>query len=524
MDDSPDPDVPPTLALLPPARLPLNEGLFRAHFEALRSSGKSEEADRAFLEFEAGAAPSAWLAATGLRWARTSGHVDLETKYLAMVSNWQYELPDLRWLSEIVRSMQYFDFSREEIGRLYRRYNALMQQGAPTAPAIKSRSAPNDGRLRLGYLSNDFRRHVMGDLIHKILGCHDRSRFEIFAYSLLPAGNEDAWTARIREGCDRFVTISALEGFAAAERIAEDGLDLLVDLAGHTPQARPGILLRKPAPVIVAHLGDHGTIGLEQVDFKVTDAFADLPDAAHYQVEKPLAMRCCVMPFRRVPPAPTDPAGRRRLRAGAGAIIFGAFAASIKLSPRALGLWRRILDAVPNSYLAISPFTKVELIRCFKRLRATEIPADRIIVVQPSAEDAVNRARYRYIDVLLDTLPYTGGDSTVAALDMGVPVVTRVGERQAERMGLSILSHLGVTDTVAESDDEYVAIACRLATDAGWRSSVSARILERIAASGIADFGRYTRCLEDAFERALALKRADHRVLDLHPSERLPDA
>ena len=90
--------------------------------------------------------------------------------------------------------------------------------------------------------------------------------------------------------------------------------------------------------------------------------------------------------------------------------------------------------------------------------------ADRLVVIQPSADDAVNRARYRYIDVLLDTLPYTGGDSTVAALDMGVPVVTRAGVRQAERMGLSILSHLGVTDTVAVSDDDYVAIACRLAS------------------------------------------------------------
>jgi len=505
-------------------RLPFAENLFRAQFEALQALGRIEEADRAFLEFETGAAPSAWLAATGLRWARTSAHAEREAKYLAMVADWRYELRDLRWLSAILQSMQYFDFSREEMARLYRSYNALMQEVAGRAAAIRPGPARNDGRLRVGYLSSDFRRHVMGELILRMFGCHDRSRFEIFAYSLAPESIEDAWTARIRGCCDRYVTVAALTDSAAAERIAGDGVDLLVDLASHTPQARPGILLRKPAPVIVAHLGDHGTIGLDQVDFKVTDAFADLPDAARYQIERPLVMQGCVMPFRRVTPAPADPAGRARLRAPAGAVIFGAFAKAIKLSPRGLELWRRIVDAVPNACLALSPFTEVELDRCIGRLRAAGVPGDRIIVVQPGADDAVNRARYRHIDVLLDTLPYTGGDSTVAALDMGVPVVTRAGERQAERMGLSILSHLGVTDTVATSDDDYVAIACRLGTDPAWRSTLSARILDRIAASGIADFERYTRSLEDAFERALVQKRTGQPGPGMHPSDWPPDA
>ncbi len=490
-------------------RLPLAEGLFRAHFEALQVLGKFEEADQAFLEFEAAATPSAWLVATGLLWARASVRADLEAKYLAMAAKWAYELPELPWLSKIVQSIQYFDLTREEIARLYRSYDALMQQVAGSPAATRAASAGHDGRLRVGYLSNDFRRHVMGELILRLFSCHDRGRFEIFAYSLLPEAAEDALTARIRTCCDCYVNVAALTDSAAAERIAGDGLDLLVDLASHTPQARPGILLRKPAAVIVAHLGDHGSIGLRQVDFKVTDALADLPDAARYQVESPLVMQGCVMPFRRVTPAPADPGGRARLHIPTDAVVFGVFAAAIKLSPRGLGLWRRIIDSVPDAYLALSPFTKVELIRCSRRLRASGVPADRIIVIQPSADDAVNRARYRYVDILLDTLPYTGGDSTVAALDMGVPVVTRAGERQAERIGLSLLSHLGVMDTVASSDDEYVAIAYRLASDPAWRSSLSARILEGIAASGIADFERYTRRLEDAFERALALKHAD---------------
>jgi len=488
------------------ARHRFAEEPFRAHFEALRALGQIEESDRVFLEFEAGAAPSAWLATTGLRWARAGAHAELEAKYLAMVVNWRYQLPDLQWLARILGLIQHFDLTREDMASLYRSYNALMQETAGRAAFGPPRPVRKDGRVRVGYLSGDFRRHVMGDLMLEVFRCQDGSRFEIFAYSSLAEADEDAMTERFRERADSFVALDTLNDAAAAARIAEDDLDLLVDLTSHTRRARPGILLRKPARVIVAHLGDHGAIGLEQVDFKLTDELADLPDAADFQIERPLAMQGCVMPFRRVAPAPADATGRARLGIPADAVVFGAFAATAKLSPRCLGLWRRILDAAPNAYLALSPFADDKRIRSIARLAAAGIPPGRIVVIQPSADDAVNRARYRYVDVLLDTLPYTGGDSTVAALDMGVPVVTQAGKRQAERMGLSILSHLGVTDTVATGDDEYVAIASRLATDAAWRSALSARILERIPASGIADFERYTRNLEDAFRRALATR------------------
>jgi len=467
------------------------------------------ESDREFLKLQAGAPPSAWLAKTGLLWARTSAYRQFEPKFVAMAANWNYEPSDLPSLAEIIGSIQYFDFSREQIARLYRAYNTLMQRSAERATAKGSRSPRSKRRLRIGYLSSDFRRHVMGDLMLRVLRCHDRSRFEINAYSLLPRALEDAYSVQFQSRCNRYVRLAELDDSAAAERIADDGLDLLVDLTGHTPQARPAILLRKPAPVIVGHLGDHGTVGVEQVDFKLTDAVADLPDAAEYQVEKPLAMEGCVMPFRRVTPSPPDPDARARLGIPMSAVVLGAFTSVLKLSPRCVELWRRILENVPSARLALSPFTRINLDQSIARLTAAGIPADRMVVVQPSADDAINRARYRHIDVLLDTLPYTGGDSTVAALDMGVPVVTRAGERQAERMGLSILTHLGMTDTVAWTDDEYVAVACRLATDAAWRAELSTRIRDRIEASGIADFERYTRNLEDALERALTLTQAN---------------
>ncbi len=492
------------------AALPLAEPLLRAHFEALQAVGEREQADRVFMEYAAAAPPSAWLVATGLHWARTGAHPQLEGKYLQLALSWRYDRGDLPWLAAVLDIVQYFDAGRDDIASLYRTYNALMQASLPRAASGAAVAAPGPRlhgtrtRLRIGYLSSDFRRHVMGELMLEVFRHHDRRQFEVLAYSLAPAALEDALTARFGEHCDGFVRLAALDDAQAAQRIGEDELDLLVDLASRTPQARPGILLRKPAPVIVGHLGDHGTIGLEQVDFKLTDDVADVPDAVRYQIERPLVMRGCVMPFRRIAPSPPDGLARARLGIPADAVVFGAFAPVLKFSPRCLDLWRRILHAVPGAYLALSPFTNVTRLQSLARMAASGIARERIVVIQPSADAAVNRARYRCVDVLLDTLPYTGGDSTVAALDMGVPVVTLSGERQAERMGLSILSHLGVVDTVARSDDEYVAIATRLATDLAWRRALSARILERIESSGIADLQRYTRNLEDAYRRALA--------------------
>jgi len=262
--------------------------------------------------------------------------------------------------------------------------------------------------------------------------------------------------------------------------------------------------------VIITHLGYHGCVGLSQIDFKLTDAVADLPDAASFQIEAPLALDCCVLPVRRLNrasvPASAPATTRAELGIAASAIVFGAFVSLLKLSPRCLGLWRDILQRVPQSLLAFSPGNASEQSLYRRRVAGFGIDAERVVFIPRGADEAGDRARYGLVDVVLDTVPYTGGDTTAAALDMGVPVVTRAGERHAERMSLSLLSHLGVTDTVAHSDAEYVTMASRLADDAAWRSSVAAKIVDKFPRSGIADMRRYAACLEDAYARALAIK------------------
>jgi predicted O-linked N-acetylglucosamine transferase (SPINDLY family) len=360
--------------------------------------------------------------------------------------------------------------------------------------------------LRVGYLSADFRDHVMGRLMLDVVSRHDPGRVSVHAYSLAAREIEDPVTQKFRDACARFVRLDDQDHRAAARAIAEDRLDILVDLMGHSGSSRPGILLYKPAPVVATHLGSHGAIGLRQVDFKLTDREVDLPDAARYQIEAPLALDGCVLPVRRVRPALESQATREALGIAPGAIVFGTFVSLLKLSPRCLELWRTILERVPESVLAFSPHREEAREPYLRRLASFGIERDRVVFIPWTMDEGIDRARYRLVDAVLDTLPYTGGDTTAAALDMNVPVVTRVGERAAERMTWSLLAHLGVTDTAARSDEDYVAIACRIARDSAWRAELAAAIRDKLPASGLADFDRYVRSLEDAYERAVALK------------------
>ena len=485
---------------------------------ALRTSllllGRVEEAVEDFLRFEPGAPLSAELVTTGLMFSRFVGDPAYEAKYLPLALEWPYR-PDQADLAAVtVSRAQYCDLPRETSLELYRNYDRLQQQNRSRFEpiALTRRAAVATSRMRVGYLSADFRAHVMGRLMREILAAHDRARVSLYLYSLAPEANEDQLTGEFRGLCERFVNLAERDDHSAALAIAGDEVDVLVDLMGHSSFSRPGILLWKPAPVIITHLGYHGCVGLRQIDFKLTDAFADLPDAASFQIEAPLALDCCVLPVRRVSsglsPAPAPAARRAELGIADSAILFGAFVSLLKLSPRCLVLWRDILQRVPQSLLAFSPGNASEQSLYRRRVAGFGVDPERVVFIPRAADEAGDRARYGLIDVVLDTMPYAGGDTTAAALDMGVPVVTRVGERHAERMGLSLLAHLGVTETVAHSDTEYVAMACRLANDAAWRSEVAAKIVDKFAHSDIADTRRYAACLEDAYARALAIKSA----------------
>ncbi len=487
------------------ALAPADEDVWFALRGCLLALARDDDAWQDFLAFEAVAAPTARLVGTGFVAAIEQGDETRIARYLALAQEWPYVAGDAVLVAGVMARLQYLDVPRETLLAFYRTYNRLQQArraGRPPLAAWRAGDGAPARRLRIGYLSADFRDHVMGRLLQQVFAAHDRGRFELFAYSLSPPEDADAMTARFRATFDAYVGLAATDDLAAAERIAADRVDVLVDLMAHSSLARPGILLYKPAPVIVTHLGYHGCVGLEQVDFKLTDAAADLPDAQRHQIEAPLAMGTCVLPLRRVAPEGPPPT-RESAGIAADAVVFGTFVGRVKLSARCVRLWRDILDRVPGSVLAFSPYLDGDRAALLRRLARGGIAADRIAFLPSTWNEAKDRARYAVIDVVLDTMPYTGGDTTAAALDMGVPVVTRRGERHAERMSYSILSHLGLAATVAATDDEYVAIACRLALDPAWRADCAAEIRAAFAASPVADPAHYTRCLEAALAEAV---------------------
>lgn len=492
---------------------PDNEEIWMTLRDTLRLTGQHEEALSDFLAFEKTGRPSVWTTIANLASCRSLGDAAREVKAVADVLSWPFQPQDGAIVAEALMLLHYFDVSREALFGLYQTYDRL--QIRPQMALARAQRKPGK-RWRIGYVSADFRRHVMGPLIAQILLEHDRDAFEIYCYSLAPAANEDDLTSIFRDLSTRFLRLEDLSDQAAAQAMAEDDLDVLVDLMAHTSFARPGIYLHRPARLMVTHLGYHGALGLREIDFKISDAHVDLPENESYLIEKLLPMSACVLPFRHIDPAETAPATRAALGIAENAVVFGTFVSPLKMSPRCLGVWRRILDALPEARLAFSPYAQGDRAPLLRQTQAYGIAPERIVFIPPGEDQRAARVRYRLVDIVLDTFPYSGGDTTTAALDMHVPVVALTGLRQGERMSLSILTHLGITETIAQTEDDYVAIALRLAREPERRAQLARKIAEQLAASGLADTKGYTRALEEAYREAL--RRQGHRLADQsHP-------
>lgn len=437
-----------------------------------------------------------------------TGEFARENALFDTLLSYDFQEADFTQLTQVLSIAQYRDVSQGQILALYRHLDTLAMRMTGGKTLSQPPQAVDGRRIRLGYLSPDFKHHVMGKLMAAIFTHHDRARFEIHAYSLSNA--RDELTATLVDLCDQFKRINDRDALDAARLIAADRLDLLVDLAGLTDGSNPMILAYRPAPLQLTHLGYHGAIGLSTVDYKLTDRHADLPGNEDHLIEKLLPMETCVMPFHHVE-ANTDGPTRASLGIPEDAILFGEFVNPAKLSQRCLATWKCILDRVENARLVFSPLRSFDQDGLIKRASAAGISPERIVFIPTGTSEAMARARYRLMDIVLDTFPYTGGDTTMAALDMAVPLVTLCGTRQSERMTYSILKHLGVEDGIANSEDEFIEIACRLALDPDKRAHISAKIRQALAHSSMSDMGHYTKNLENAYLHALALNGpSDH--------------
>ena len=471
--------------------------------ETLHETGRIGEWLRAFRRFERNCPDALPLAVQALEACQYLADFAALDRHLDRLRRGELNPSDDTELADSLETLLflilYFDIEPGEALALHQMYAAAAPRvyGAPVVLPQSRRP----GRIRVGYLSGDLRNHVMGKMVWEAVRRHDRDRFELHFYSL--SSTSDEWTTRYRALADSFTTIADSTEREAAERIAADELDLLVDLATNTRGAKPGILALQPARVQITHIASAGVVGLRTIAFKLTDTFADLPESQVGQIEALLPMEGCVYPYRHIAPAAVHSYRRDRMGISADAVVIAAFVNPMKLSRRCLALWREVLARVPRALLALSPLSPGAGEAQQRLLAAGGIAAERTIVLPAGRDEAENQARYHVIDFVLDPLPYGGVNGTLEALDMGVPVVTLCGRRHGERSSYSILANLGVYDTVAYEPGEYVAIAARLADDRGFMTRVKAAIRSGLAASPLTDMDAHTRNLERAYLAAL---------------------
>ena len=300
-------------------------------------------------------------------------------------------------------------------------------------------------RLRIGYLSSEFFEHAVMHLLTGVLEMHDRERFEIHAYSTGP-DQRDGYRQRIEAACEHFHNLRDVSNIAAAQRIAADGIDILVDLTGHTGEARPVITVQRPAPIIVSWLGFPGTLGVPRLaDYLIGDAvLTPLEHAAHFS-ETLAWMPHCYQPNDarlRIGPAPA----RSAVGLPDDGFVFASFNQAYKLTPQVFTLWCTLLDAAPGSVLwLLAPKDPSAVTNLRREAESRGLDPDRLVFARklPLAEHI---ARIQCADLALDTFPYGFGATGSTILRAGVPIITRLGETYVSRMAASQLHAVGLQD------------------------------------------------------------------------------
>lgn len=357
--------------------------------------------------------------------------------------------------------------------------------------STRKRRAGKD-RLTLVYLSPDLHGdHPVAQFMAPMLAAHDRQRFRIAVMHAHPG--EDDISRQLAADVDQWVNISAMDDNQTAQAIRELEADVLIDLAGHTAHSRLKVLGLRPAPVQASFLGFPFTTGFAAVDYLVADPVVCPPEREDLYHEKLLRLpRCvfCLPELGELPPAAHRP--------GIGGVVFGNFGNLAKLSNSCLGMWVRVLRAVPDSRLMLKAggLADEDTRRCITdRLAALGIPAGRLILRGPSPFREM-LDQYRDVDIILDTRPYNGGTTTFHALAMGVPLVTLPGEAFYGRMGASILTTLGRPEWIAGNEEHFVSIAVDLAADVVTLRTKRSGLRQQLHSSPLGDHAGYVKAFE----------------------------
>lgn len=400
--------------------------------------------------------------------------------------------------SNLLLDLNYLpDFDAQECAREHRLWGE--RYGAPGGSVAAHSNTPDpDRRLRIGYLSPDFRAHSVAFFIEPLLSAHNRDRVEVTCYAnqLQP----DPMTHRLRGVADRWRNVWGLDDNKLVQLVRSDGIDILVDLAGHTSGNRLGAFGRKPAPVQVTWLGYPNTTGLREMDYRLTDEWADPPgvsDELHTEtlVRMPHGF-LCYKPLDDCPDVGGPPQARN------GHITFGCFNNSTKVNNNVLDAWCGILTDMPDARMLLKS-RQLHGPGLHKRFREEfarrGVDPDRVEMLGRVNSTFDHLALYRRVDIALDTFPYNGTTTTCEALWMGVPVIALAGDRHAGRVGVSLLHGIGLDELIAASPDEYRRLANDLARDSDRLVAYRSTLRPRMRDAPLTNAASFARDIEAAF-------------------------
>lgn len=399
--------------------------------------------------------------------------------------------------SNLLQALQ-FDPTIDDLGlaAAHRRWGDRHATGAGSARRQFANRRDPDRPLAIGYVSADLGRHPVGFFLQPVIEAHDRGRVRSICYATRDLADEV--TGAIRAACDTWVDASRLGDEALAERIRADGVDILVDLSGHTAHHRLQVFARRPAPVQATWLGYFDTCGLAAIDYLLTDAWEVPAERRGRFIEQVVTLPAGRFAYRppAYAPSPASPPSLRSQR-----ITFGSFNNLGKVTEPVIRLWSRVLIAVANSRLLLkwSSLADAGVAGSIEhRFAACGIPPDRLVLRGGSPHD-VMLTEYGDIDVGLDPFPFSGCLTTVEALWMGVPVITLAGGRPVARQSAAILSRLGLNDFAVDGEDAYVLRAHALAEDIDLRTRLRSDLRRRMQASTLLDGRAVAASLEAAY-------------------------
>jgi protein O-GlcNAc transferase len=351
-------------------------------------------------------------------------------------------------------------------------------------------------RITLAYVSGDFRQHPVAYLIAGLLERHDRSRFEVIGVSFGP-DDRSAIRTRIEQAVDKFYDVRSRSDSEVAALVCELGVDILVDLTGHTEMARTSVLSHRPAPIQVSYLGLLGTMGADFVDYVIADEIVLPFDRQPFFTEKIVHLPDCFMASDDIAPTPQVPA-RSEEGLPAEGFVFTSLNGSYKIREPIFAAWMNLLGSVDGSVLWLLASNQDSVANLRKEARQRGVDPGRLIFAARTGL-AEHISRQRLADLFLDTVPYNAGATAMATLRAGVPILTLMGDQWVGRMAASMLGAIGLSELVTSSLADYEALARKLATDPGLMASFRARLARNSLTHPLFDMDRFRHHIEAAY-------------------------